>query len=166
MLHYAVLLRVADVVSLRYEPGHLFSDLASHLRTLVPLDLINLARVDSSRNIMKADMWSGAESPCEPLEVAAEESAVGSVWLNQAILCIDDLSKERRFEAELRWLRDHEIRYYCVLPLTNFHEKLGALGFGSKQPHAFRGQDIQFLQRVTELVALCVDPILDDTTLV
>ncbi len=163
--HYAVLMGVADLVCLRHQPDQLFPDLASHLGPLVPLDLINFARFDASRETVKMDMWPRAEWARQSREVAAEESAAGSVWRNQTILSIDDLSNEMRFDAELRWLRDHEIRSYCVLPVTNFREKLGALGFGSKRPQAFRDQDMQVLHDVTEMVALCIDSTLDDATL-
>src|ERR1022692_3093443 len=78
---------------------------------------------------------------------------------------INDLSTEKQFGPGLCWLREHEIRSYCVLPLTTFCEKLGARGFGSKRAHAFNSYDLEFLHRVAEMVAPCVDHTLPEATL-
>ncbi len=162
---YDALLGMAEVVSLRHDLGELFRDLAPQLRSVVPFDLVNFARFDSARKTMKMFLWEGGEWPREPVESPPEESAEESVWRNQTVLSIDDLTAEKHFEPQLRWLREYEIRSYCVLPLTNFHEKLGALGFGSKRTGAFGDQNIEFLRRVAEIVALGLDSALDDATL-
>jgi formate hydrogenlyase transcriptional activator len=165
LLRHAVLLAVADAVCLRHEPGELIRDLAPQLRTVVAFDFVTFARFDSSRKIMKLFLWEGAERPRGALEIAVEDAAVGSVWRNQEALSIEDLSTEKRFGPELQWLREHHLQSYCVLPLTTVQEKLGALGFGRKRAHAFSSQDIQFLQRVAEMVALSTDTTLAEATL-
>jgi formate hydrogenlyase transcriptional activator len=115
---------------------------------------------------MKMCVWEGAEWPREPMEVPLEDSAAGWVWRNQMVLALDDLLTEKQFEPGLRWLRDRELRSYCVLPLTTVQARLGALGFGSKRVHAFNSDDVQFLHRVAQIVALCVDSTLAEATLV
>jgi putative methionine-R-sulfoxide reductase with GAF domain len=162
---HAVLLAMADAVCLRHEPGELFRGLAPQLRTVVAFDFVTFARFDSSRKIMKLFLWEGEEWPREPLEIAVEDAAVGSVWRNQKALSIDDLSTEKRFGPELHWLRQHDLQSYCVLPLTTIQEKLGALGFGRKRTHAFRSEDVQFLQSVAEMAALSVDTTMAQPTL-
>jgi PAS domain S-box-containing protein len=163
---HALLLRVADLVRLRREPGELFREMSPQLCAVVPFDFVNFARFDQARRIMKMYLWGGAEWPREPLEVAVEEAAVGWAWQNQTGLSIDDLLTEERFELGLRWLREHEIRSYCVLPLTAVQERLGALGFASKLAGAFSPDDAEFLRRVADLVALCADHTLPPATLV
>jgi formate hydrogenlyase transcriptional activator len=162
---HAALLAVADAVCLRHEPGELFRDLTPQLRIVVPFDFINFALFDSARKTMKMFLWEGAEWPYEPLEIAVENAAVGSVWRNQTALSIADLSTEKRFEPGLRWLRQRDLHSYCVLPLTTVQEKLGALGFASRRSHAFGSDDIQLLHRVAKMVALCVDTTLGEATL-
>jgi formate hydrogenlyase transcriptional activator len=161
----AVLLEMAEVVSIRHDPGELFRDLAPRLRAVLPFGFVNFALCDPVRKIMKMCVYEGAEWPREPMEVPLEESAAGWVWRNQTVLALDDLLTEKQFEPGLRWLRDRELRSYCVLPLTTVQEQLGALGFGSKRVHAFNSDDVQFLQRVAEIVALCVDSTLAEATL-
>jgi len=147
------------------EPGEPFRDLAPLVRTVVPFDLVTLTLFDSARKTMKMFLWEGAEWTCEPVEIAMEETAVGSVWWDQAVLSIDDVSTEKQFVVGLRWLREHEIRAHCVLPLTTFHEKLGTIGFGSERAHAFSPDDVEFLRRVAEIVALGVDKTLSPEAL-
>jgi len=162
---YARLLGMAEVVSLRHHPGDLFRDLAPRLRAIVPFDFINFALCDPTWEIIKIYMWEGAEWPKEPMEIAVGETAVGWVWRNQSVLLIDDLLKEKQFGPEPQWLYNRDLRSYCVLPLTTPHEKIGAVGFGSKRPHAFSAHDVGFLHRVADMVALCIDNSLAEATL-
>jgi formate hydrogenlyase transcriptional activator len=162
---HAALLEVAEVVSQRREPADLLRDLVPHLQAIVSFDCLNFALCDPARQIVKMYIWEGAEWPREPVESPLEESAEGSVWRNQAVLSIEDLSRDRPVGPRLPWLLERKIRSYCVLPLTSFHEKQGALGFGSKRAYAFSLKDIQFLRCVAEIVALSVDCTLPEITL-
>jgi formate hydrogenlyase transcriptional activator len=161
---HAALLGMADIVCLRQDPGELFRKLAPHLRSVLSFYLLTFAVGDSLQRIMKMYWWEGSQWLHGPLEVPVEESLAGSVWRNQSVACVENLTVDKQFEPELQWLREQEIQSYCVLPLTNFREKLGALGFGSKQTHGFDHRDLHFLGRVAEMVALCIDATLADET--
>ena len=162
---YAVLLEMADVVSRHRTPADLFVDLTPRLQSVVPFDLVNFSIYDSARNLMKMYVWTGAEWPIVPREVAIEESVTGWVWQNRKPVSIADLDAENRFEPGLHWLRECGLRSYSVLPLTTAHVKLGALGFGSKSVTAFSPRDVQFLHRVAELVTLSLDSTLSQEAL-
>jgi formate hydrogenlyase transcriptional activator len=162
---HAALLGMADIVSIRQSPFEALGKVASHLQPLLSFDLINLSLYDSPRKVMKMYLWGESQWSPKPLEVAVDESAVGSVWRNQDAASIDNLTAKKEFEHELRWLRERKIQSYCVLPLTTFRKKLGALGFGSKRIHAYDRQDVDFLRAVAEMVALCADTELAEATL-
>jgi formate hydrogenlyase transcriptional activator len=162
---YRALLEIAEEVSPCSELGEALLDFVSRLRNAVPVDFVNFALCDPARKIMKMHAWDGAEWPREPMEIAMEETAVGAVWRNQTVLSIDDLSAGNQFEPERHWLLSRQLRSYCVLPLTTSHEKLGALGFGSKWAYAFGLPDIQFLRRVAEIAALRIDRTLPESVL-
>jgi formate hydrogenlyase transcriptional activator len=161
---YTVLREMVETVSFRSELGELFRDLAPRLRTVVPFDFINFSLFHSARNLMQMYLWDMGEWPRSPVEMEVEKTAVGWAWRNQTVVAIDDLAKGR-FSSGLRWLHERALRSYCVFPLTTFHEKLGALGFSSRQARAFSYDDIQFLHRAAEMVALCIDRTLDEATL-
>ncbi len=154
---YARLLELAHSVSFRDEPNVLFQELAPRLRKVVPFDFINFALYIPARGKIRMFMWDGEAWPSDPMEVSTDEAAAGWVWKNQLTLCLDDLLEESHFENGLHQVRDRQIRSYCVLPLTTPEERIGALGFGSKQTKAFNPHDQFFLKRIAEMVALCMD---------
>ena len=134
---HTALLEMADVLSRHHEPSDLFRGLAPSLRAVVPFDFLNFALHEPSVQLMKLHVWNGEDWPATPREIAVDEAAVGWVWEHQQPLTVDDLERESRFERGLAYLRDHQVRSYCVAPLTSSQTKLGALGFGSRRPHAF-----------------------------
>jgi formate hydrogenlyase transcriptional activator len=162
---YARLLGVADGISLRHEPDILFQNLAPRLRTIIPFDFIHFSLSDPPHGEMKIYVWDGGEWPAQPKQVSIKQAVVGWVWQNQSVLAIGDLRDEKRFEEGLQWLRTQNLRSYCALPLTTPHEKLGALGFGSKTPRAFNPHEVSFLRRVADMVALCMDNSLAEAAL-
>ena len=161
---HAALFAVADAVRLRHPPGDLLREVSACLRPLLSFDLISVALWNSSQRFMEMHSWEESTQQYGPLEITAEDSAVKSVWRNQTPTSIDNLT-ERHFRRGPQWLRDREIRSYAVFPLTNFREKLGAIGFGSKLSRAFSDQDIQFVHQVAELMALGIDTTLPQATL-
>jgi formate hydrogenlyase transcriptional activator len=164
--HHA-LLEIAERVSSSSQPGEVLRNFVSGLSSVVPLDFVNFALYDPARRIMKMHAWEGAEwPPREPIEIPMEDTAVGAVWRNQTVLALDDLSTAQQFAPERQWLSSQQIRSYCVLPLTTSHERLGAFGFGSKRAYAFTLPDIQFLRRVAEIAALCIDRTQPESVLV
>jgi formate hydrogenlyase transcriptional activator len=162
---FAQILGTAEAVTLRHHPETLFRALAPRLRTVIAFDLINFALHDPDTGKMKMFLWDGLGWPSEPVEVGIEESAVGAVWQTQALFSADDLRAQSHSKPGLSCIRDRDLRSYCVLPLSVPHEKLGALGFGSKAPYVFTAQDICFLRRVAEIVALCMDHSLAEAAL-
>jgi formate hydrogenlyase transcriptional activator len=162
---YTQLLGVAGELPFRRRPDVLFRNLAPRLRAVIPFDIVNFALYDAQLEKMKMFAWDGGEWPAQPTEVPVNESVAGWVWQNQSALAIGDLRHERRFESGLHPLRERNVRSYCALPLTKRDDKLGALGFGSRLPQAFRSDDECFLGRVAQMVALCMDRSLAEVTL-
>ncbi|HVI07145.1 MAG TPA: GAF domain-containing protein, partial [Candidatus Binatia bacterium] len=156
---FEALLSVADFVSLRSEPGAFLSRAVPKLCELISFDFVNLALPNFFEKTMKMFLWENG--PQESLDMPVDQTAVGWVWQTQTVLSIDDLHNYERDLAGLRRLRKNGIQSYCVLPLISGGEKLGALGFGSKQTHAFAALEIEFLQRATELSALAVNGQID-----
>jgi GAF domain-containing protein len=130
------LLSVADVVCLRHRPDEFFAELIPHLQSVVPFDLLAFAVLRNPEKV-KLEYWEGSRRAGAPVEIALNDSIAGMVWRSQAALSLGDAASETRFWEESRSLREREIRSYCAVPLTNFHQKLGALGFGRKQTLPF-----------------------------
>jgi formate hydrogenlyase transcriptional activator len=153
---YAALLDLADLVSRYHEPRDLFPELARRLRMAFPFDFLNFAVHDPLRNTMKMHLWTEGAWPTSMQEFAVEETVAGFVWQTQQVVVIDDVKCEKRFSPDLRLLCDHNVRSYTAFPLTALGQRMGALGFGIKRNWVFTTQDVEFLRRAAEIVALGV----------
>ncbi len=162
---YTALLQMADVVSHQQDPAELFRALTPILQNVIAFDFINFALHDPVLNLMQLHVWQQSSWLSAPLQVSIGEAAAGEVWRSQESLYIDDLRQEHRFASGLRWLRDYDLQSYCVFPLTTARQRLGALGFGSRKSHSFSPHDLEFLNRVAEMVALCVQGTLSKAAL-
>jgi formate hydrogenlyase transcriptional activator len=157
--HYAALTQMVGVVSHHQSPGEVFQNLSPLIRARVSFDVLTFALHDPVHDVMKVHVWGGGSWPSAPTVYAIDESVCGWVWLNQEVLSIEDVTAEKRFAATLRALRECGVRSYCALPLTRSRSRLGVLGLGSKHDHAFSADDIYYLRRVAEIVALGVDSV-------
>src|SRR5207249_1745374 len=54
-------------------------------------------------------------------------------------------------------IQQHGIVGFCSLPLTTARRRIGALGFGSREPVTYTAADVAFLGEVAKLVAVAVD---------
>ncbi|HVA01409.1 MAG TPA: sigma 54-interacting transcriptional regulator [Terriglobia bacterium] len=164
---YQTLLEIADLIAQHRDLAGLFHDLARHLRRVINFDFLNYVLHDPENNVMRLNIIEslGSHALPLPLVMPTENSCAGWVWQNQQPLVLTDIAGETRFPPVMKVLREHSIRSYCVLPLTTAQRRLGALGFGSKSQGAYTQDDLEFLQRVAQQVAVAVDNALNYQTL-
>ena len=159
-----LLLDVSESIASYRDLNELFDVLNQRLPQLVPFDFINLVLHDPVRNVMRLEILAtGEPSTILPgRETPVEESPSGLVWQTQQPLMIGDLAEETRFGTLRSLLLENGVRSYCAVPLTTALRRLGALGFGSLQPNAYRASDLEFMQHVAKQVAVAVDNVLHD----
>lgn len=164
---YQTLLEIADLIAQHRDLAGLFHDLALHLRRVVKFSFLNYVLHDAENNVMRLNIIEGlgAHALPLPLVMPTEDSCDGWVWQTQQPLVLLDIAQETRFAPVMEVLREHGIKSYCVLPLTTAQRRLGALGFGSKTEGAYTQDDLAFLQRVAQQVAVAVDNALNYQTL-
>ena len=95
------------------------------------------------------------------LELPIEESSSGWVWTHQQPLIIPSLAEEPRFTMGMAALKDIGVQSVCLFPLTTAMRRLGAIGFGSLESHAFGDQNLGVLGHVAKQVAVAVDNVLN-----
>jgi formate hydrogenlyase transcriptional activator len=152
---YRALLEVADLMAHQGSLPELFRQLTARLRDVVCFDLIMFSLYDAAQHTMRIHMLEGDRGSI--VEWGVDSCASGWVWERQEALTVPDLAEERRFPATLSWLGENAMRSLWMLPLTATGQRLGALGFASRQLSAYDSRDVEFMQSVTELVALAVD---------
>src|SRR4029077_7543716 len=71
------------------------------------------------------------------------------------------VDRETRFRKALDAVKACGIRSGCAFPLTTVHRRLGVLFLGSEETDAFSEEDVSFLSRVADQVALATDDALN-----
>lgn len=159
---YRTLLEVAEAISAHRDLHELFRDLAQRLPRVVPVNFVGLSLHDSARDIMRlhtiqanvpADLIGGHEEPIY-------DTPAGWVWRTQEPLLISDLAKETRWPSVVQRMMSDGNNSLCYLPLTTAVRRLGGIGFSSLQKAAYSEADLEFLQQVSQLVAVAVDNVL------
>ncbi len=163
---YRTLLNVSEAIAAHRDLQSLFRDLAQRLPAVAPFDFIGLVLHDPEHNLMKVHVLETAaawphRTGLDGLELPIEESATGWVWANQQPLIIPSLAGETRFSKGMTALRGIGVQSVCLLPLTTAMRRLGAMGFGSLERHAFGDKDLALLDQVAKQVAVAVDNVLN-----
>ncbi len=99
----------------------------------------------------------GVGLPPKEIVIPPEADPSGVAWLTQQPIFVPDVERETRFPEIIELARSDGTRSFCVFPLTSPVRRLGALAFKSRETDAFRDVDPEFLQRLTDEVALAVD---------
>lgn len=105
-----------------------------------------LARVESALRL---------RPDSRPAKMPISDSPVGEFRTSRRPVVCSDLQTQKRF-AEDDVLLEKGIRSYVCLPLLRRDELIGAVNFVSFQKMAFRDEDVQLLQDVSEIVSIAV----------
>ncbi len=160
---YEALIRVSQVISTHHECKDLFRSLATELHQVVPFDYIAVVLYDPVKHKMHLHLLDGADPDVvlEKPEIETEEMFAWWVYQHQEPLVIPALEKEARFPRLAQFLLHHGIQSTCAVPLTTPHRRLGALGFGSRQPAAYSEEESRLFWLVADVVALAIDDALN-----
>jgi formate hydrogenlyase transcriptional activator len=83
------------------------------------------------------------------------------VYQHQQPLVIPCVETETRFPRMMALLQQYGMQSACALPLTTVHRRLGGLSLSSAHPHAYAEEEVRFLARVADHVALVIDDALN-----
>jgi formate hydrogenlyase transcriptional activator len=156
---FEVLLRISDAIAGARSLDELLHVLAPTLREAVQFDYVAVFVHDPVKNLMNLHLIELFFDVAIPTSsIAPERSPAGRCFLSQQPLIIDDVDTEARFDPDIiAVLQKYEIKSCCYQPLTTSVRRLGALSFGSRQPHLFPESEMPFLRRVADQVAVAVD---------
>lgn len=159
---YEALLHIADAAATKTIPD-LLRETAHRIVSLFPLRLLAQSlHLPSSSRMLLQRLDVDSHTPLHPLELPLDSVPSGWVWEHQKPLFVNDLSQERRFPKVIEHLSSNGIRSLLVLPMTTLRSRLGALAFGSTEEHHFEPSTIDFLFRITGLIALAMESSLAD----
>jgi formate hydrogenlyase transcriptional activator len=152
------LLSIADLMVQKCSLAEMMQHLASCLKPVAAFDFLNLSLYEKAAHRMRLHLWPAEHPKAPPTHVSVEESISGWVLQHQEPLIFPEIDTEQtRFPRVVKLLREQGVRSYCMLPLTTARNRLGAIGFGSAQVAAHDHNDIAFLSRIAEMVALSLE---------
>jgi formate hydrogenlyase transcriptional activator len=156
---FQALLEVSESIALHRDLAPLFHDLARRLYGVVRFDFLSLILHDPERGLMQLRICEGADPvPAAPsLELPLEESPSGIAFQTQRPLAVKSLAEETRFPRLRGFLAQQGVESFCVVPLSTAQRRLGALGFGNRQPYEYAPGEVSLMERIARQVAVAVD---------
>jgi formate hydrogenlyase transcriptional activator len=152
-----LLLDVSRLAASRRDLEGLLAELVVVVQKAFRLDGLAIVLHDPARREMVLRFAGGLELPPNQIVTRAEGDAAGLAWLTQQPVFVPDVERETRFPEIIEVARSYGTRSFCVFPLTSPVRRLGAFGFTSREIDAFHDVDPEFLQQLTDEVALAVD---------
>ena len=136
---FEALLQISDTIAGARDLQELLRLLAPTLREAVDFDYVAIFLHDPEKNLMNLHVIERfVDGPTPTSSIPTERSPSGRCFLTQQPLIIDDVDAETRFDLDvIAVLEKYEIKSCCYQPLTTSVRRLGALSFGSTEPHKF-----------------------------
>src|SRR2546427_3868867 len=155
---FQTLLAVAESITSCRDPEELFRFLAQQLQHVVRFDRLDLVLLQPERGVTSARVLetTGLRFTTLP-EYPVHGNHSGWVIETQQPLIVPDTADETRWPCAMAELHQHGIVSFCSLPLTTARRRIGALGFGSREPVTYTAAEVDFLGEVAKLVAVAVD---------
>ena len=155
---FQTLLAVAGSITSCRDPEELFRRLARQLQRVVRFDRLGLVLLQPERGVTSARVLETTGTGFTTLpEYPLHGNHSGWVIETQQALIVPDTAAETRWPREMAELQQHGLASFCSLPLTTARRRIGALGFGSREPVAYTAAEVDFLGEVAKLVAVAVD---------
>jgi formate hydrogenlyase transcriptional activator len=153
---YEALLRAGRSIATCDDCENAGNELVRHLREVVAFDYLQVVAFNTQTNAVE---WQLLEVNGERLDGLTQDADTPAVWTHQRqqLYLADDLSQEARFSGHKEFLIEHGIASTCVLPLTRGQRRLGAISVGSKHPHSYPEEEVDFLRLVADQIALAID---------
>jgi len=152
-----MLLDVSRLAASRRDLAGLLADLVRVLQKAFRFDGLAVVLHDPVRNEMLLHSAGGVGLPPKAIAIPPEADPSGVAWLTQQPIFVPDVEREAAFPEIIELARSDGTRSFCVFPLTSPVRRLGALAFKSRETDAFHDVDPEFLQQLTDEVALAVD---------
>src|SRR5437870_12889245 len=155
---FQALLAVAESITSCRDPEEPVRRLARQLRRVVRFDRLGLVLLRPERGVTSARVLETTGTGFTTLpEHPVDGTHSGWVIETQQPLVVPDTAAETRWPRAMAELQERGIVSFCSLPLTTARRRIGALGFGSRDPVTYTAADVTFLGEVAKLVAVAVD---------
>jgi formate hydrogenlyase transcriptional activator len=157
---YALLLSIADSISVPQELPGLLSSFSGLLRQVLAYDFIAVWLTEPATGVtrlLSIESRLQTRLRYDGLEFPTAGTHIERSFTTQSPIVVADVETEPHLPLNLALLREHGIRSYLLVPLTTAVRRLGVLSFFSLRPDAYADADLTFVQRVASQIALTID---------
>jgi len=153
---YEALLRAGRSIATCNDCENAGSELSRHLREIIFFDYLQVVVFNAQTDAVE---WQLLEVNGERLNVLPEDKDTPLVRAHkrQELYLVDDWSREMQFSYYKQFLEQHGIASTCALPLNRGSRRLGVISVGSRRPHSYPDEEVDFLRLVADQVALAID---------
>jgi formate hydrogenlyase transcriptional activator len=155
-----VLLEINNAIISNLTRDSLFHAITEALRPVVPFDRAVLPLYDPEKDVFQTFALAGRVLPGHAHDAQSEISrhGTGAGWVldHRQPLLKRNLEAERDLAAD-EMLLAGGIHSYLIVPLIARGRILGALFLGSSTPDRYSAEDVGFLERVGQQIALAIE---------
>jgi formate hydrogenlyase transcriptional activator len=153
---YEALLRAGRSIATCNDCENAGSELSRHLREIIFFDYLQVVVFNAQTEAVE---WQWLEVNGERLNVPPgdQDTPLVCAHKRQELYLVDDWSREMQFSSYKQFLEQHGIASTCALPLNRGSRRLGVISLGSRRPHSYPDEEVDFLRLVADQVALAID---------
>jgi formate hydrogenlyase transcriptional activator len=161
-LKFAALEEMCRAIASHRDLSEVFVALSPHIAQLLPSHYISVVLHDPQRGAMRLHLLHSSRTTPDWIgeNFEIDDSPSGLAWQTQQVFICEDLDQEDRFERASEVFRLHNVRSFCVLPLTTATSRLGALTIGRSEPSGFDEEEVGFARLITAQVAVALENVL------
>lgn len=156
---YRALLAVSEAIVSHRDLSALFQELVVRLHDVVQFEGLALLLFDEPTNTMRLHILEATAPSSLPVDFSlpVDDDPGGMVWQNQQPLIMSGVAELAKWPRWFKQVESSGVQSLCWLPLTTAQWRLGTLAFASRQPSAYDGADMGFMQLVANHVAVAVE---------
>lgn len=173
------LIEISHAIASEKDVSSLFQALVGVLRTVISFDIVYLALFNPDTHEASIVVPQGVHSEfiegLKTEKVLFEDGPGWDVWSKQVSILCTRLENDSNWsvwsrhapsvntgENKARYLKlsakeHHNIRTWCLVPLTGAHRRLGTLELSSSSPNVYTEQEVHFIEQVALQVAISVE---------
>ena len=153
---YEALLRAGRSIATCNDCENAGRELSRHLREIIFFDYLQVVVFNAQTDAVE---WQLLEVNGERLNVPPgdQDTPLVCAHQRQELYLVDDWSRETQFSLYKQFLGQHGIASTCALPLNRGSRRLGVISVGSRRPHSYPDEEVDFLRLVADQVALAID---------
>jgi formate hydrogenlyase transcriptional activator len=153
---YEALLRAGRSIATCNDCENAGNELSRQLHEIIPFDYLEVVTINAETNLVDWQLLeiNGVRQAAEPL---VQDSPVAWAHGHQDLHLCNDWNRATQFSEYRLFLNKHGIASTCTLPLIRGGRRLGVISVGSKHPHSYPEEEVDFLRLVADQMALAID---------